>query len=202
MLKTLPAFLGPVSGLSAALRPGPDAPQPVRVAARCMYAGAGASGLALILAIVSAFSLPGLKSSLVSTFADQLKKKQVTMDEINTYVSQQRSGVVVSIVLGIVIVALWAWMAKMNGLGRSWARLSATAFFVLWTIETWIVVNSFKDGQFVTVWTIISLILQVGLWLIGLAAIALLWRPASTAYFNEQSGKGTAEAEEQPGSRR
>ena len=39
------------------------------------------------------------------------------------------------IVLGLVAAALWLWMARANGHGRSWARILATVLFGLATLE-------------------------------------------------------------------
>lgn len=187
MLKTFPAALGARVKLPAILRTDPSAPPTVKKAVRWMYAGSGLSAITLILTAISAISLIGLKNSLMVQYAQELKDNKVTEAQINTFVSQLGTQTIEGIVIGAVMVALWIWMGKMNGAGLKWARITASAFFALWTIDTYLVVNSLKAGQFVTGWQIVSLVMQLALWVLGMAAIALLWRPVSTAYFKAQS---------------
>jgi hypothetical protein len=74
-------------------------------------------------------------------------------------------------------------MARANGRGRNWARILSTVLFGLATVDLPTVFGSpihFKVG-----------VTEPGLvfvltWLVGLAAVWLLWRPASTAFFKPQ----------------
>lgn len=187
MLKTFSGSLGSRAKLPAILRPDPNAPQPVRQAVKWIYAGAALSALTLVLTVISAFSLIGLKNSLMVQYAQELKDNKVTVSQINTFVSDLDQQTIEGIVIGVVMIALWTWMGKMNGTGQRWARITATVFFALWTIDSYLVVNSLKAGVFVTGWQIVSLVMQLALWIIGVASIALLYRPVSTAYFKAQS---------------
>ena len=38
-------------------------------------------------------------------------------------------------VFGLVVIALWLWMARANGQGRNWARILSTVLFGLATLE-------------------------------------------------------------------
>ena len=60
-------------------------------------------------------------------------------------------------------IALWIWMAKLNEAGRSWARITSTIFFAIWTFYAYSSVNSLKGGMLISVTLIISLALLVGL---------------------------------------
>jgi hypothetical protein len=74
-------------------------------------------------------------------------------------------------------------MARANGRGRNWARILSTVLFGLATVDLPTVFGSpihFEVG-----------VTEPGLvfvltWLVGLAAVWLLWRPASTAFFKPQ----------------
>jgi Transposase len=84
--------------------------------------------------------------------------------------------ITVVIIGGLVVPALWLWMARANGQGRNWARTLSTVLFGLATLRLagWI-----KDG--------VALVLIAALtWLAGLAVVWLLWRPASSAFFKPQ----------------
>ena len=38
------------------------------------------------------------------------------------------------VVVGLIGIALWIWMAQMNKRGRNWARITSTVFFALDTL--------------------------------------------------------------------
>src|ERR1700722_20422530 len=103
MLKTFPGSIGSRVKLPAILHPDPNAPQPVRQAVLWMYAGAGVSTITLILTVISAFTLIGLKNSLMVQYAQQLKDNKVTVSQINTFVSQLDQQTIEGIVIGVVM---------------------------------------------------------------------------------------------------
>jgi hypothetical protein len=75
------------------------------------------------------------------------------------------------IVVGLVVIALWLWMARATSQGRNWARMLSTVLFGLATLE--LIGNH----------GVVQLFCAVLTWLTGLAAVWLLWRPASSAFF-------------------
>jgi hypothetical protein len=75
------------------------------------------------------------------------------------------------IVVGLVVIALWLWMARATSQGRNWARILSTVLLGLATLE--LIGNHGVAQVFCAVLT----------WLTGLAAVWLLWRPASSAFF-------------------
>jgi len=78
---------------------------------------------------------------------------------------------VVIVVFGLVPIALWLWMARAVGQGRNWARIFSSVLFILATLQ---LIESRGVAQvFCAALT----------WLSGLAAVWLLWRPASSAFF-------------------
>jgi hypothetical protein len=178
--KKLPAKPGAKPG-QAGLSGSGEAPAPVRRAVRLMQAGAVVSTLSLIFTAIGAFSL---KSNMMSANAQKLKTHQITASQI----SSTATGLIVyTILIGLVSIGLWLWMARMNEAGRRWARITATAFFALWTLYTYSVLGELHGGVTVTGTLIVSLILIAALWVIGAATIFQLWRPASTEYFKAQS---------------
>lgn len=161
---------------------GQAAPAPVRRAVRLMQAGAAVSAVSLIVTVIASFSL---KSDMISANAQKPTSQQLTASQI----SSTATGLIVyTVVVGLAAVGLWLWMARANGAGRAWARITATVFFALWTIYTYSVLGELHGGVTVTATLIVSLVLILALWILGVAAIAHLWRRESTAYFKAQSG--------------
>jgi hypothetical protein len=75
------------------------------------------------------------------------------------------------ILAGLAVVALWLWMAQATSQGKSWARILSTVLFGLATLE--LIGNH----------GLVQLCCAVLTWLSGLAAVWLLWRPVSSAFF-------------------
>jgi hypothetical protein len=76
-------------------------------------------------------------------------------------------------------------MARANGQGRNWARILSTVLFVLTTLQ---LPGTFTQpvshaGFGVTVLYYGGVVPFAAAWLFGAAAVWLLWRPASTAFF-------------------
>jgi hypothetical protein len=155
-------------------------PAPVHRAARLMQAGAAVSALSLIFTVIGAFSL---KSNMMSANAQKLKDHQITASQI----SNTATGLIIyTIIIGLVSIGLWLWMARMNEAGRRWARITASVFFALWSLYTYSVLGELHGGVTVTGTLIVSLILILALWVVGAVTVFYLWRPASTAYFKAQ----------------
>jgi hypothetical protein len=155
-------------------------PVPVRRAVRLMQAGAAVSAVSLIFTVISSFSL---KSNMLSANAQKLKDHQITASQISNTAS---ALIIYTIIIGLFSVGLWLWMARKNEQGRSWARITSSVFFCLWSLYTYSVLAELHGGVTVTGTLIVSLILILGLWVIGVVTVYHLWRPRSTAYFKSQ----------------
>jgi UDP-N-acetylmuramyl pentapeptide phosphotransferase/UDP-N-acetylglucosamine-1-phosphate transferase len=95
--------------------------------------------------------------------------------------SAQVHSVEVAVVGGVVLVALigiglWLWMAWANGRGKNWARIVATVLFGINTLDLLLSVSRPH--------AVLSLLLSLLTWLAGLGAIVFLWRSESSAYFS------------------
>jgi len=91
----------------------------------------------------------------------------------------QTALVVGSVLIWVVSIGLWVWMALMNKAGRSWARIVATVLFGLYTLYLLFFVIRAGAGALVPVLT----------WLIGLGALILLWRKDTSEYLNPKAGQ-------------
>jgi len=160
------------SGLWMRLRPSvPRSARTVRAAVRLMYAGAALSAAELII---------GLALIIVDI---QVAARGQFMG--HSLAAHKPLVITAWIVLGLAGVSLWIWQARANGRGRNWARIVSTVLFVLATLQLH---NAFTRpvshaGFGVTVLYYGGAVLFVAGWLVGGAAVWLLWRPASTAFF-------------------
>ena len=84
--------------------------------------------------------------------------------------------VTITVVSGVVGIALWLWMAQMNKAGKSWARITGTVFFAIYTLL--LLLGIARAGAAAS--TLVSILT----WLIGLGTVILLWRRESSEYFN------------------
>ncbi len=163
----------------------PAAPAPVRTAVTLMYAGAAISTVTVIIALAL---IPAIKAAL-RTAHPSLTAAQVS--DVNTLIT-------LAMVFGLAVIAAWLWMARVNGRGKNWARILCTVLFGLATLELIRVRPQYPGGYLahftvggrvypvihsVVGATVLGLIVPVLLWLAGLAAVWLLWRPASSAFF-------------------
>jgi hypothetical protein len=101
-------------------------------------------------------------------------------------------------VITVTLITLGLWMARANGQGKNWARIFFTTLFSLATLELIRQYPGSHLGHFVlggqaqpvihygSGVTVLALIVPALTWLAGAAAVWLLWRPASSAFFKPQ----------------
>src|SRR5580693_9302212 len=143
-------------------RPAP--PTPVLQAVKLMYAGAIVSAISLIITLVTIGSLKtAIHNADPSLTATKLHSAEV-------------AAVAVAIIFGLIGIGLWLWMAYANKAGKNWARITSTVFFGLDTLS---ILTSFRQAE-----PVLSRVISILIWLIGLGAIVLLYQRDSSAYFN------------------
>lgn len=141
------------------------APPSVLRAVQLMYAGAVASLIGIAVNLTSIGSLRGD----IASHNRSLTASQVT--------SVEHAEIGAFIAGGLIAAALWIWMARSCGSGRGWARTVSTVLFVIDTIILLIGVGGAVPGGHA------ARFYGIIVWLIGLAAIVLLWRRSSSDYF-------------------
>ena len=141
-------------------------------AVKLMYAGAAVSAVPLIIAL--AYIVGNKAVGHLQWNGHILTAAQI---------SHWRPLIItVTIVLGLVVPALWLWMAWANGHGRNWARIASTVLFGLATLQlTGALKTPVSHAGFGV--EVPGLIVPVLTWLTALAAVWLLWRPDSSAFF-------------------
>ena len=142
----------------------------VRAAVRLMYAGAAITALTLLISIVSLAFFGRSGATLRLAGSSQPFWVAVT----------------VGVAGSLIVIALWLWMARTTGQGRNWARSLSTVLFGVATLD---LTGAFRTPgirvEFVPM--LFGPTVPVLTWLVGLAAVWLLWRPASSAFFKPQA---------------
>jgi hypothetical protein len=146
-------------------------PQPVATAVKLMYAGAATSLIGIGLNMTTL----GSARSRIAAKSPNFTPAQVT-DTVHAEIG-------VFIAFGLIGAALWLWMSRSYSAGKGWARIVSTVLFAIATIS---IVLSVASAGGVAFGNATKLYELVG-WLIGLAAIILLWRRASSDYFKSAS---------------
>ncbi len=156
----------------AGLAPGVQrqaAPASVLNAARLMYAGMILTLAEVIIGI--AISKSALRQSQPNLTPSQASSVEAVV-------------VVFAIVLGSASIALWFFMAWASKNGKSWTRITAAVLFCVYTLG--LLANMAKAGPGVIK------VLELIIWLVGLAALVLLWRSSSAAFLQAKAGKTTS----------
>lgn len=150
----------------------PEPPAPILNGVRLMYVGAG---IALVQAISTLLSRDALRDAVEDA---NTGSAQLTADQIDTAVNVALG---VGVVVQLIGVALWLWMAATNKRGKSWARTVAT---VLGGLNIVLTLYSLTSGG-------TALTLAINVVSIVLAAVILyfLYRPESSAYYRARSQK-------------
>jgi uncharacterized membrane protein YvlD (DUF360 family) len=155
------------NGLWLRLRPSvPPSARTVRAAVRLMCAGAAVGTVNLIIAV--AFLLAALAEGAKPVIRSSLSEAEF---------------IALLFVFSLVVPVVWLWMARAVGQGRNWARGMSTVLFGLATLE----LTGATTGQGLNFGvTVFGPIFPALTWLVGAAAVWLLWRPASSAFFKPQ----------------
>ena len=145
--------------------PGPaSAPLSVNRAAQVMYLGAVASVIGIVIDL--------LMRHTIRTAIVQHSSKLTAAQVNDTY----HAELIVLVIFGLIGAGLWLWMARSCLAGKSWARVTSTVLFAIDTISVLLGGAAARGGGLIRFYGLI-------LWVIGLIAIVLLWRRASSDYF-------------------
>jgi hypothetical protein len=149
-----------------------DVPGPVRRAVRLMLSG---GALTTVIGVFLVIATVADKNALTDSSGKKLSSGEFT------------SSVVSTVIVYLILVVVWVLMARANRAGRGWARIIASALAILSTINAYSTINSLTGGETVTVVDIVFIVGTLALWLIGVLAVAMLWRAESSAYFKARS---------------
>jgi hypothetical protein len=168
------------SGMPAP-QPKPPPPDTVQNAFYMMLAGAALQAIGIISALAQ-----------INTIRDMIRDRVRERSDASTIDIDSVVNVSIAsiIVVGLIGVALWLWMAFANRAGKNWARITATVFFAISTLSllsNFAVSSSDSTMAVGSSGTTFGTVLNVLLWLVGLAAIILVWHGRSGPYFKRPS---------------
>ena len=146
----------------------PPIPPSITRAVQVMYVGAVASLIGIVIDILA-------RHSIRNALATRKTAHPLTTSQLN---NDYHAVLGVAIVGGVIGIGLWLWMAYSCKAGKSWARIVSTVLFGIDTLS--VLAGAVASGGAARIYGIL-------VWLIGLAAIILLWQRQSTAYFKSAS---------------
>jgi len=129
-----------------------------------MYAGAGLTAVELIVYLVT---IGSLKSAIHKAFPNY-SAARVHQVEV--------TSIVFTIIILLVAMGLWIWMARASAAGRNYARITGSVLFGLNTLNVLL--------QLARPHASVALAVILLVWLAGLGAVIMLWRRESGAYFS------------------
>jgi hypothetical protein len=164
-----PRMTAPKASPGPAPSPGAAAPPPgsVSLAVRFMYAGAALSAIDLIITLATA----GKTKSILHAARPTLSPSALS--------ANAHAFIAGSIITWLITIALWIVMARTNQAGRGWARVVGTILCVASTLSF---VGYISEPS-----SLISKLILVPMWLVGVGAIVSLWRPETTAYIQAET---------------
>lgn len=173
----MPPYPG-VAGLPAR----PPLPESVRRAYFFMLGGAGLSALS---AVVTLAQIGSIRSVI---------EKGLPQDDSTMIDSLVKAAIVAGIVGALIEIGLWLWMAFACKAGRNYARIVGTVFFGIDAAGTLFGTIGYaatsNDGTTSTSFASGDTAAGQGVswltFLVGLAAVVLLWRKSSSDYFKPQ----------------
>ncbi len=165
------AFASIETKLSGGSPDDPGLPVTMRKAVRFMLAGAAVTGLFAIFEVIA-------------TIAD---KKSIDINGKPPTSSELATGILILIISYAIYILLWVLMARFNRAGQKWARIVSSVLFAISTWQLYETIDSLHGGEVITAADIIYIVFTIGVWAVGVGAIAMLWRPDSTVYFNARS---------------
>jgi uncharacterized protein (DUF983 family) len=136
-------------------------------AVRLMYVGAALSAIRFIVGLLT-------QDSVRDNIADQ--NPDLDAGELDAAVTV---AIVFTVIVGLLSVGLWIWMAETNRRGRKWARIVATVLGGLNIVLTLLSLRQYTGlGTFLDIITV------------ALAATILwfLYRPESNQYYDAVAG--------------
>jgi hypothetical protein len=133
-------------------------------AVRLMYAGA-------IYTLIYAIGLAKVVRSALNHPASDIPPAHVGSAGV--------AGLVV--LVSLVEIAAWLWIARACRNGRSWARITGTVLFAIHTLSTLALLGNSRPGIG------LAKLLDVIGWLIACSAVVFLWRRPSRAFFSSRA---------------
>jgi hypothetical protein len=133
-----------------------------------MYAGAALELLAVIIAMMTVGSL---KAAILQLHPGQAAGSPPALH------ATELIWTALVVVHALIALCLWLWMASANEQGRGWARGVSALFFGINTVGLFLSLR--------LLWATPDLIVTIVIWLVGFAAIVLIFSEGSAPFYQE-----------------
>lgn len=154
----------------------PPIPQTVQNAFYLMIAGA-------VLQVVSGIATLGSASKIRSAIITQ--HPDYTTTQVNNAVHVGEAFAIIIVLIGM---GLWIWMAFAIRAGKNWARITGTVFFGIESLSLIVGLAASNSSTVTTKASGFTVVMGIVIWLAGLATLILIWNKQSSAYFKPQGG--------------
>jgi hypothetical protein len=144
----------------------PEPPSNIRNAVKLMYVGAALAAMGVLFLL---FNLGSLREEIAQ------QDPGLTSEEVDAFYTMTVGS---GLVLGLIAVGLWIWMAETNKRGLGWARIVATVLGGLNILVTLLMLGVTSG---------VDLILSLVSIVLAAAILWLLYRPDSSAYYRAVS---------------
>jgi hypothetical protein len=163
-------------GMSQPQDQPPEPPQPLRTAVLLMWVGAG-------LYVLSGLLFP----TQLDFFRESLEAQGFSDTGLDDDVLL--APLVGAVIVGVVISAgLWILMAVMNRRGKAWARITATVLAGINLLSALFYLPAYLvDTGAAVAPPAVTIAPSVLAMVLAVVVVYLLWRPASTQYYDEVS---------------
>jgi hypothetical protein len=142
-------------------------PSSILTAVKVMYVGAAFSAIGVILTLVT-----------VGSVRTAIHKAHPLLSAARVH-SLGNFDAISAVVIGVIAMGLWLWMAFANKAGGSWARVTASVIFGLNTLAALVVVSRPE--------AVLNKLAAIVIWLAGLAVIVLLWQRKSSNFYDSRT---------------
>ena len=88
---------------------------------------------------------------------------------------------VLVVLVSLIEIAVWLWIARACKNGRSWARIAGTVLFAIHTLSTIALLGNSRPGIG------LAKLLDIIGWLIACGAVVFLWQRPSSAFFSSRA---------------
>lgn len=143
-------------------------PKTIRRSVHLIYASAALAAVGVVLG---------------ATDREQLRRDVVRSHRhasSSTIATDMNALLVTLVVAGVIDIAVWLWIARMNLLGRRWARVAATAFLCL--------LSGYLLTSFLQPTPLRGHVVGILEFATAFLAVVGLWQPESTEYYYRDNG--------------
>ena len=88
---------------------------------------------------------------------------------------------VLVVLVSLIEIAVWLWIARACKNGRNWARVTGTVLFAIHTLSTIALIGNSHPGIG------LAKLLDIIGWLIACGAVVFLWQRPSSAFFSSRA---------------